>query len=702
MNTYKTLAIGVLALALAGCGGGGGSSQPTPNPTPTLASLAPSSALAGSAAQTLTINGTNFVSSATVTYNGAAHTANFISSTQLTISLSASDQAAARTYPVVVTNPAPGGGASNSISFTVNDPVPAITSLSPSSTPAESESQTLTIKGSSFVSSSTVTYNGTARAAMFVSSTELTISLSAGDQTTVGTYPVIVTNPAPGGGTSKSISFTVNQPVSIDAQAPAIATVNKDIFGANLTATMNLTTSNGYYNTMIATFQNANFGMVRWPLALVSDYFHWETNSVSSCFVTAYGPLTIPTTFDQFMQQVAQPLGLNVNITINYGSNATCTGGGDPSEAAAWVDYANNQMHYGIKYWTIGNEQYYGSPTLGASLTTPDFNVSASAPGSAGSATYANLIATQFYPLMKAQDPSIQVGVDLVVPNNSVSSRTAPWDSTVLANAKFDFVEVHWYGDNAGNVAISDSALLTSGVSYFVSALAQLQSELVAAGKANTPIFVGEWGVPGPNGGSPQSISIVGALYTALVLGELTKGGIGMAGVWSGFDSGPCVPSPPGDYSWQSWFTSSLFEAIAGGTNPACPLIMQPPVGTAFPRADAIHVVEQAFNAGDTVFVPAVSSSLATLRAYAARRASGYGLLLVNTDQNNPVTTTVGIVNDTRTFTASSLVYGKAQYDNSKNNVWTTPVSQSLGTVTGSLSITVPQWSITAITLSAP
>ena len=30
--------------------------------------------------------------------------------------------------------------------------------------------------------------------------------------------------------------------------------------------------------------------------------------------------------------------------------------------------------------------------------------------------------------------------------------------------------------------------------------------------------------------------------------------------------------------------------AIAGGTNPACPSIVQPPLGTAFPRANAIHV----------------------------------------------------------------------------------------------------------------
>ena len=162
--------------------------------------------------QALTINGTNFLSSSTVAYNSVAHTATFVSSTQLTISLSASDQATAGSYAVVVTNPSPGGGASNSVNFAVNNPVPAITSLSPSSATAGATAQTLTINGTNFLSASTVTYNGAAHAATFGSSTMLTISLSASDQATAGSYPVVVTNPSPGGGASNAVNFTVNGP----------------------------------------------------------------------------------------------------------------------------------------------------------------------------------------------------------------------------------------------------------------------------------------------------------------------------------------------------------------------------------------------------------------------------------------------------------------------------------------------------------
>ena len=109
------------------------------NPAPGITSLLPTSAMAGSAMQPLALNGTNFLSTSTVTYNAVPHTATYVSATRLTIQLSASDQATAGNYPVVVTNPGPGGGATNSVNFAVNsasNPVPSISSLSPSSATA--------------------------------------------------------------------------------------------------------------------------------------------------------------------------------------------------------------------------------------------------------------------------------------------------------------------------------------------------------------------------------------------------------------------------------------------------------------------------------------------------------------------------------------------------------------------------------------
>jgi len=206
--------------------GGGSSTTTTTNPIPNITSLSPASVTAGAATQTLTINGTNFLSGSTATYNGVAHPATFVSSTQLSISLSTSDQATAGSYPVVVTNPSPGGGPSNAVTFTVNNPVPTVTSLSPSSVTAGAGAETLTINGTNFLSGSTVTYDRVAHAATFVSSTQLTISLSTSDQATAGSYPVVVTNPSPGGGPSNAVNFTVSIPLQIVQTNPPDGATN--------------------------------------------------------------------------------------------------------------------------------------------------------------------------------------------------------------------------------------------------------------------------------------------------------------------------------------------------------------------------------------------------------------------------------------------------------------------------------------------
>jgi hypothetical protein len=162
-----------------------------------------------------------------VTYNSVAHAATYVSSSQLTISLSTSDLTTAGSYPVVVTNPAPGGGSSVAFSFTVSatNPVPTVISLSPASLTAGATAQTLTITGTGFLSGSTVTYNGLSHAASFVDSNHLKITLTTTDLSTAGTYPVVVTNPSPGGGASNPRSFVVTHPGS---NAETIFTVAGD------------------------------------------------------------------------------------------------------------------------------------------------------------------------------------------------------------------------------------------------------------------------------------------------------------------------------------------------------------------------------------------------------------------------------------------------------------------------------------------
>jgi len=89
------------------------------------------------------------------------------------------------------------------------NPVPSISSLSPTQQAAGSTSQSLTIAGSGFISGSTVTYNNVAHAATYTSASQLAISLTASDMAAAGTYPVVVTNPTPGGGASGAVNFNV-------------------------------------------------------------------------------------------------------------------------------------------------------------------------------------------------------------------------------------------------------------------------------------------------------------------------------------------------------------------------------------------------------------------------------------------------------------------------------------------------------------
>jgi N-acetylneuraminic acid mutarotase len=105
------------------------------------------------------------------------------------------------------------GETMSSISFTVTasagNPVPTITSLNPSSLATGATPQTLTINGAGFLNSSTVTFNGISHAATFVNASQLTISLTSADLAIAGTFLVVVTNPAPGGGASLAANFTV-------------------------------------------------------------------------------------------------------------------------------------------------------------------------------------------------------------------------------------------------------------------------------------------------------------------------------------------------------------------------------------------------------------------------------------------------------------------------------------------------------------
>jgi trimeric autotransporter adhesin len=95
-------------------------------------------------------------------------------------------------------------------STTSKNAVPNAQSLSPSNATHGSGNLLVTLKGTNFVSNSQVTWNGTSLFADYVSPTQLNLYVPAAALASAGTANVVVTNPAPGGGTSSPLSFTVN------------------------------------------------------------------------------------------------------------------------------------------------------------------------------------------------------------------------------------------------------------------------------------------------------------------------------------------------------------------------------------------------------------------------------------------------------------------------------------------------------------
>jgi subtilisin family serine protease len=133
-STQLTAVITGVDIATAGTGNvtvlnpapGGGASNTVSfvvgNPLPAITGLNPFWATPGGLDFTLIVNGTGFINSSLVQWNGLSRVTTYFSSTKVTAAITAADIAATSTASVTVVNPSPGGGASNTVSFLVGTP----------------------------------------------------------------------------------------------------------------------------------------------------------------------------------------------------------------------------------------------------------------------------------------------------------------------------------------------------------------------------------------------------------------------------------------------------------------------------------------------------------------------------------------------------------------------------------------------------
>jgi hypothetical protein len=216
-------------------GGSASVSFPVDNLAPALTSASPMSAPAGGSEVTVTLSGTSFAPSSVVVANDGGLTTLYVSATSLSATVPAALLAAPGVIALTVETPAPGGGNSAPLEFQVTNPAPVVLSLLPASLPIGSAG-TLTVTGTGFVGSSVINWNGTALGTSYVSSTELSASLTAALLSTLGSVPVTVTNPPPGGGTSAPQTFDVDAPVpAIVSLSPSSVAVGSAGFTLTVT-----------------------------------------------------------------------------------------------------------------------------------------------------------------------------------------------------------------------------------------------------------------------------------------------------------------------------------------------------------------------------------------------------------------------------------------------------------------------------------
>jgi hypothetical protein len=98
-----------------------------------------------------------------------------------------------------------GGVPSGGINFSVENPKPSISRVSPKVVLAGSTDTIIHVYGNNFVSGAAVNWNGAALATSFISRKQVDAVIPSAQLTTQLKAAITVTNPVPGGGTSKKM-----------------------------------------------------------------------------------------------------------------------------------------------------------------------------------------------------------------------------------------------------------------------------------------------------------------------------------------------------------------------------------------------------------------------------------------------------------------------------------------------------------------
>ncbi len=452
-------------------------------------------------------------------------------------------------------------------------------------------------------------------------------------------FDVIVTNSS-GSVTSSVAGVTVLPPVNVGVNASQpMATMPLQGLGV-CTAVYDNSLIN--YPSIATQLNAAGISAVRYPGGSFSDVYCWTNNTgIDGAYVNASD------SFSNLMNDIVNPAGAHAIITVNYGSNPSNTGGGDTNVAAAWVNYANNVKHWGVKYWEIGNEiggnGYYGTnQDWEYDLHYPETNPTARVGQPALSPAAYGTNSFQFISAMKAQDPTILCGVGFDPGNNAYNTQLLQ-----AVGTNVDFVIIHWYpgGNTAATLAAS-----TGIVATVTSTFTELTNTVGAAHASQMKIAITETGAGGATG-APV------ALYTA--------------------------------DNYLTWIENGIVNVDYQILHNDMLLNNQTP-GHAYYGAQMAHLLA---NVGDTLLT--TTSALSELRVHATARQDGKtGVMFVNMDPVLAISASVNIMGPTLASSGTWYQFGLTNFIGT-NDFPSYPVSSN--TVSGlgnQFTVSVPPYTI--------
>jgi hypothetical protein len=424
-----------------------------------------------------------------------------------------------------------------------------------------------------------------------------------------------------------------------------------------------------FYNNTTVTVNTNSWSAQTPTMAFPTDISNYNMNS---SWIPDFG-------FDDFMSLINSMAGkVEPLITVNFGT-------GTPEEAAAWVNYANNVQHYGIKYWEVGNEPE-GAWEAGGPVDAKYY-----------AAKYIRIASA-----MKAADPSIKI---FAPPVSDMQRYSGSYDGYTFIEdflrelqaqgqlALCDGIAVHMYADwNFSDAAtiLATPANWAAGLNW-KAVMDGIQTRIYGSPDAKD-VIMSEY-----NSGDPTMfmMGIENALWAVNWLGEYIKafGYRAKATLWTVMDGNPDATNYDFGYIEKGQQTNPQYRYQPRSTYWAHYIM-----GNYFVVPDPN---------GNSLVSAACDQAL--LPVYACRRSDGTGtLMVVNKDPSNSYTSTINISNyavnstaDLYTFAAAATTPYYVQ-----NYAWHAvnpsayadpdlpPNASLVGGISGSFSFTFPPYSI--------